>query len=342
MVSAGQCTGSGASQPLHQDEIQHGADGARDGSTAPGTLAQRAGVAALAIRALCAELDRASSGIEEGMIDVSAQFRGLAEQAMHQAEELKALATGLETSASGGKTAQAWSDQLMSGLNSMVDSITIVSEQSALVCSVLRDMVGHLRELNGSSGDGAGARWRELAQEIDELAITVSRVGDLIAQRLASIGAVFPELMENETAERPSLTAAHIHRLNEELQRITSNMVSGHKALSDALERSVALSGKVNQCVPQVTKAIQFQDTAKQRLDNVRHALGLVAEHLEAMAQGEVAADGDAAPEIILAEVVNSVTLGDMRARLAGLLLGEAQDPDPGNADDDGGSIELF
>ncbi|MGF1454279.1 MAG: hypothetical protein ACFB6R_02755 [Alphaproteobacteria bacterium] len=298
---------------------------------------QRAGLAAVAIEALCDELERASLGIEEGMIDVSAQFRGLAEQALRQAEDLQALAEGFEKGGPDAPPAQA---MLLSGVNSMVESIGLVSEQSAMVCAILRDVIAHLREAQGERPEDAPDGWDALADQVDQLAHTVSQVAEVIGQGFAGIGDDLPALIENDALNADAEGLANVERLSRELPRLTMRMVTGQKALSDTLSQSAALTGLVNRSVPQVTKAIQFQDTAKQRLDNVRMALALVAKDLKSVAAGEPEAGGAPETSVMLAEVVNSITLGEMRARLAGRLLGEA--PAPEAAQDDAGAIELF
>ncbi len=281
------------------------------------------------LMALTQEIDLASSSMEEGMLDVSVQFRSLAERALRQAEDLQAIAQGAHMIEKAPEQASV-ADLIDAYVAGMVESIGVMAEQSALIGSVLQDLAAdqpsHVLEVES------------LIEQIRSGAKTIEKVGEALSD------AWMPGQPEQSGDQAPSVRPALDTEQREDLTKGKARIAQGQATIAGALARSAEVSALVTQSVPSVTQAIQFQDTAKQRIDNVRGALDIVAAslgesaaelNLEAAMENDLVADHAE----MLERVVGSVTLGDMAARLSETLLGRAvsqRDPD---ADTE---IELF
>lgn len=302
-------------------------------------LTGRAHLASAVIRALCAEIDVASAGIEDGMLDVSSQFRHLADRVKAQSSYLENLAAQVDPQ-DVKDPGEALPDYVALCLAGMNANVSIVSEQSTLMCSIWRDALAKLTETENPHKEHLIA----VGEQIDFLSQSVADLATLIRRTLSPLteqSAAMPE--EPPLPEKKTTVTVPLEGLSRHFKEIQSRMETRQEHLSEVVSRSLEMSGHVATSVPRVTKAIQFQDTAKQRMDNVRAGLDEVAADLARAVQEMGLPDASiAALETACRDgverVVATITLGDMRGRLAAHLLGETPTEDAPSKDD----IELF
>jgi len=130
---------------------------------------------------------------------------------------------------------------------------------------------------------------------------------------------------------------------NTRIQTMMDGLVAQNNAVTQALERTAEAGRRIGDDISASIVGMQFQDRAKQRLDNVSGALASLSsattEATQAVPQPVMGAD-QATRERVADTVRASFTLGDMRDGYARSLGLTAAAPSP--AANDGDDIELF
>lgn len=354
-----------------------------DRSEAIGFLEDWLGLSAVqkrALEALVNEVNIVSSHVESSVRDLSASFQNIAATAHEQSTIVSELAVGVEqveydgSKISLSEIAASLSDKL----SEMVAKVINVSSRGVSMVYALDTVLGELQSIEGSIGQidkinrqtnllalnakieaaragEAGRGFSVVAEEVRDLSRVINDLSRSIRQQIESIShglrdsySMLQEIatidMSDENLEANSRIDAMIHSL-----------VTQNNRVSEVLKRSACSAEKIANDVSDAIVGLQFQDRAKQRLENVNDVMKVLVGALSDLrVNSERAIVDERTDEDVdhewLHRMIAQCTLGEMRERFVEhiLLPGECM-PNPqisrhenGNGHGDRGEIELF
>jgi methyl-accepting chemotaxis protein len=334
------------------------------GGAAPAAIKDLALMQQRALTALVAEIGRVSSDVEGKVQDLSRRFQDIVANSRTQTETVQSLGSAIQEVKLGAESVplpQIATD-LGNTLAGLVGKIgTMSSRGVAMVSSldgVLKELksveasVGHIDKINrqtnllalnakieAARAGEAGRGFAVVADEVRELAKTVNELAGVIGKQIGSIA----HGLTSSYAMLQEIAQVDVSRENLEANtRITSMMqclVEQNARFAAVLQDSAVASERITQGVAAAVVDMQFQDLAKQRLDNVSGALTSLADVIVATAQAAPGAEPPAAAAWAH-QLIGRCTLSEVRTRLSERLLGHAEAAPATPADQS--NIELF
>ena len=335
-----------------------------------------------ALEALVGELGIASEHVETNVQELSARFQNIAATTRDQAATVQDLVASIQSVRIDGKDFHL--SEVASGLgdtlSSLIDKITLLSSRGSAMLNSLDTVLSELTSVEHSvteidkinrqtnllalnakieaarAGD-AGRAFAVVADEVRELAKSVNALSTVIKGQIGSIstGLRASHTMVKDIASvdmsDESVTA------NTRVTTVMHALIEQNTRFADVLQQTAATTRAVTTEVSAAVVGMQFQDLAKQRLQNVAGALHALALALEAM-EDRTPGDGSALSEDSLdrawiERMIAGCTLHEIRMRLTkGILpVGTAQivfdrdlveQPVKGTTDDDIAGVDFF
>lgn len=327
-----------------------------------------------ALDALMTEIGLVSDLIETNVDNLSARFQGIALNARTQTRTIEKIAESARQSLDGNSIESqplaTVANSISDAFSDLISKIVYLSSRGVTMVYTLDDVIAELKtvdktilqidkinsqtnllalnaKIEAARAGEAGRGFAVVADEVRELAKTVNAMSGRLKQQVSSItGGLtksYDQLREIATLD---LSEQNLFA-NERIREMMDYIVAQHHGFADALCLSAEITEKMADDVSGAIIAMQFQDRAKQRLQDVGMGLKHLSESLSLersqlpsalnSSSGEPTIAGDAWVDAL----IDHITLGEIRERLQQRLRpGAARNDRPVAIDD--ASIELF
>mgnify|MGYP001805953944 CR=1 FL=1 len=336
------------------------------------------------IVALKCELERTSDLVEHSTLELSSRFRELALSALDQArhvEDIVAMANSVPIDGERipiDHVVRTMQDMLSEMINNIVQLSMKAMNMVYLLDDVQKDVVDLEKSIadidainrqtnflalnatiEASRAGEAGKTFAVVANEVRAL----SRTTHELAERMRSkVMAVVKGVRDGHDILRTIADSDMSPQMlaKERVDKTMDSLVEQTAHFQHVLEQTAAASGLMSENIGRMVTGMQFQDLAKQRLENVGDSLLIISAGLEDLQQQTQSTIPETTefpiPSEWLDRLLDRFTLSEMRQRFVRRLLleGTALDangsldwqseiPEPAyGSHDDGGDIELF
>jgi len=331
-----------------------------------------------ALDALINEIAITSGDVDTTVQGLSKRLQDIAGTAREQASTVQDLVTSIQSVDLDGEVIPlaAVADNLGGTLAGLVDKIAMLSSRGASMSTSLDGVLTELKSVETSVGQidkinkqtnllalnakieaaragEAGRGFSVVADEVRELAKTVNELSALIRGQINSIAtglhASHGMLQDIATVDRSDESVEANARIN----AIMRCLVEQNARYAVVLQQTAQTTDRINRDVSAAVVGMQFQDLAKQRLENISGAIGAVVAagrdlHDESAHAAAHDAGGDRASDAWVERMLAQCTLSEVRNRLTIHIQGKQSANAPARAPaaraaekaDDG--IELF
>lgn len=322
--------------------------------------------------ALIDELGITSADIENHVDGLSERFQRIAATTRGQSEIVQGLAGAIQSVRIDGteRPLAEVAAGLGAILSSLIGKIALLSSRGTTLTDALSAVLGELSSIDGSvaaiekinrqtnllalnakieaarAGE-AGRAFAVVADEVRGLAGSINTLSGVIKGQIGSIAAglrgshsLLHDIATIDMSEESRNADARVRLVMEAL-------VEQNRRFAVVLSETVRTTEDIAEDVSAAIVTMQFQDLAKQRLQNLQMLLGATeagVRHLSDETGVAVGPPGSAAADAAwIAEAIARCTLGEIRGRMSQRLLGApaASQPDPSNADPLAG-VDLF
>lgn len=324
--------------------------------------------------ALVAELGIVSTDVEANVHGLSNRFQNIAASTCEQSEIVRGLVASVQTVQIDDKTLQLGDVAAGLGetLTALIERITLMSSRGSTLAQGLTGVLEGLTSVEGSvvqierinrqtnllalnakieaaRAGASGAAFAVVADEVRGLATTINALSDVIKQQIGTMAAglrsshaLLGDIAAIDMSEESRTAETRV-------RMVMRALVEQNAQVAGILQQTAETTQAITQDVSAAIVAMQFQDRAKQRIQNVEGLLrsaGAELGRLSADSADRVAAPGAAADPAWIEAAIGSCTLGEVRARLTERLLGGAPATAKPAADaaaaDDLDGIDLF
>jgi methyl-accepting chemotaxis protein len=328
-----------------------------------------------ALDALIREIEIASGDVESNVQGLSKRLQSIVGTTREQAATVQNLVASIQSVKLDDEVIPLpeVASSLGDTLSGLVNKITVLSSRGASMSSALDGVLKELKSVESSVGQidqinkqtnllalnakieaaragEAGRGFAVVADEVRELAKTVNELSRLIRGQIGTISSGL------HTSHEMLQEIAAVERSDESVNtnaRITTIMrclVEQNARYADVLQQTAETTDRINRDVSAAVVGMQFQDLAKQRLENVNGAIAAVSRVMSDLKDQSARAVGGEAVEDLSGEawverMLAQCTLSEVRNRLAVEIQGKARaeaaaaEPAAPAADD---GIELF
>jgi methyl-accepting chemotaxis protein len=327
-----------------------------------------------ALEALAKEIGIVSDDVEANVTVLSEQFQNIARLSQEQSATVDNLVAAVQGVELEGETIplQQVAESLGNTLSGLIEKIVLLSSRGVSMVYGLEDLMGELSSVEGSvsqidkinhqtnllalnakieaarAGD-AGRGFAVVADEVRELAKTVNTLSATIRGQINSISAGLVKTYELIKEVATIDTAEENYKANSRIESMMQHLVEQNLRFAAVLKQTAATSENITQDVSLAVVRMQFQDRAKQRLENVGAALGVLVGALGDLctrtANGVDHVDNDVDHEW-LQEMISKTTLSEMRKRFVAHILisgeGAGIGEHPGDDGEAEETVELF
>jgi methyl-accepting chemotaxis protein len=309
-----------------------------------------------ALLAAMAELNAVSQLVEENSSSVSERFTAIARDSDEQAEHINALLEDSDTIECGGERLALTevAGGLKNSLTELISKILFLSSRGMQMVYSLEDVLAEMRavkhsialidkinsqtnllalnaKIEAAHAGEAGKGFSVVANEVRELANSTNRIATELRERITKVtrdlDQSFDLLKEISTIDMSEENVL----ANERMNLIVEGLVTQHRHFSDALSQTNARSARFVEDINAAVVRMQFQDRAKQKIENVCAMLTVLMYARGGQPQP---------PEALIERLTQPLTLGDMKARVLATLRDEPVPVEAPPADDN--DIELF
>jgi methyl-accepting chemotaxis protein len=332
------------------------------------------------IAALVGEIDVISADVATNVQHLSRDFQGIVATTREEAATVHSLVTSIQSVEVDGAVIPL--SQIATKLGETLSGLTVkvetLSSRGGTTLAALAAVLAEVKKVESSVGEidrinrqtnllalnakieaaragVAGRGFAVVADEVRELAKTVDSLSTAIRQQINSIA----EGLRKSHAMLRDIAGIDVSEENRNaetrVRMVMRCLVEQNARFAGILQQTATATEKVTNEVSAAIVAMQFQDLATQRLENVKNALGALDQSLEQL-HDESAVDGSCTPagrEIDhqwVDRMISRCTLSEMRHRFTQQVLagnGSTSTPPvgtPGAAQDDPASegIELF
>lgn len=330
-----------------------------------------------ALEMLCEQLPEVAKLVETSTVDLSNNFRRLAESAHDQSTSLREVIECASSLKLGDKTVTfpefvtMFNDLIGDSIYKLVNiskvgmSLVFSMDEAQKSLGTVQDFIKDIQKINkqarllslnatieaaraGEAGKGfavVAGEVRQVSQQIDALSVNMR---EIIGAVTASVNRSYERLQEVSATDLSGNV-----RLKDELDVIVHSLLERNERFKVVVEQAAASAEGISQSVHGLTMGIQFQDRTSQTMENavivLRSFIGMLSA-LEARAEEGISCGLHA--NIVEMEIrqalLDSIKLGEMRKRTADRMLacGDIKDLGDvgisGNGDNQEDNIELF
>ncbi|MGV7031294.1 methyl-accepting chemotaxis protein [Methylobacterium symbioticum] len=321
--------------------------------------------------ALIGELGLISAESEASVHGLSARFQNIAATTRDQSEIIGGLVSSIQAVEIDGETRQL--SDVASGLGetlrALIDKITAMSANGGTMLHTLDGVMTDLAGVEGSvaaietinrqtnllalnakieaarAGD-AGRAFAVVADEVRALAASINGLSEVIRKQIGSIATglrsshgLVREIAAIDMSDESRNAEARVRMVMQALLEQNSRFAG---VLRQTAETTQAITDDVSAAIV----AMQFQDLAKQRLQNLEIVLGAASAELRALETrtggGAGPAAGSGHDTAWIEAMIDRCTLGEVRERLGAALLGRLLAKPADAAPDPLAGIDLF
>ncbi len=326
-----------------------------------------------ALRALIDEITLTSTEAEADVQALARQFQDIAATTRQQAATVQDLVAAIQAVQLDGKTIPLADVAAGLGgtLSGVVEKVSCLSTRGSSMLASLDQVLGelgsvessvaqidkinhetnllaHNAKIEAARAGESGRGFAVVADEVRELAKTVNNLSSVIRGQISSIAAGLRKshamLREIAAVDMSEENVA----ANAQVKMVMQCLVEQSARFAEVLQETATTTTRITDDVSAAIVAMQFQDLAKQRLENVSGALSalavLIAEFGADTARQTAVAAADI-PAEWADRLIAPFTLSDVRRRFAGRVrptshASEAETaPAAGSADE---GIEMF
>ena len=312
----------------------------------------------LMLQALVSELDIASGDTQASVLEICDRLEGIVGTTREQTKTVHQLVTSIQGVSVDGEVVclPNLAEDLGETLAQLTQKIASISTRGVSMSFALDGVLEDLGSVEGSvagidkinkrtsllalnakieaarAGE-AGRGFSVVADEVRELAMAVNQLAVVIKRQIKTIGAglrnthgLLREVATVDMSEENLMACSRI-------KTVMRCLVDQNAHYAEMLKQSAATTEKIASDVSAVIVSMQFEDRAKQYLENVCKALGTLGAAIDDLRLrspavlrygAEESAEGHAWAESVIAQC----TLFEMRRRLSSRILGvEGQAP---------------
>ncbi|KAA0125442.1 methyl-accepting chemotaxis protein [Methylobacterium sp. P1-11] len=324
--------------------------------------------------ALIGELGIVSADVESNVHGLSNRFQNIAASTCEQSEIVRGLVASVQTVQIDDRALQL--GEVAAGLGetltALIERITLMSSRGSTLAQGLAGVLDGLSSVEGSVAQierinrqtnllalnakieaaragASGAAFAVVADEVRGLATTINALSDVIKQQIGTMAAglrsshaLLGDIAAIDMSEESRTAETRV-------RMVMRALVEQNAQVAGILQQTAETTQAITQDVSAAIVAMQFQDRAKQRIQNVEGLLRAAGAELGRLAEeraDDVAVPDAGADPAWIEAAIAGCTLGEVRARLTARLLGDAPASPPQAADapaaDDLDGIDLF
>ena len=295
------------------------------------------------LQALVGEVQIVSSDIQSNVLEISNRLETIVATTREQTATVHELVTSIEGVNVDGEIIHLphLAENLGEALSELIQKVLDISSRGASMSSALNGVVAELRSVEGSlasidkinkrtnllalnakieaarAGE-AGRGFSVVADEVRELAMAVNQLAVQIKRQIATIGAGLGNTLLTE------VSTVHMSEQNlnaySRIKTVMRCLVEQNAHCAGTLKQTAAATEKIASDVSAAIVGMQFEDRAKQYLDNVCRAIAAVTaaiDNLSAPLHRVNGVDAETTESHQWAEtVIAQCTLYEMRKRL--------------------------
>lgn len=322
--------------------------------------------------ALIDEAGIVSTDVETHIQGLSGRFQRIAAATRGQSEIVQGLAATIQVVRIDGADRPLADVAAGLGgiLTTLIDKITLLSSRGTTLTGALSGVLGELSSVNGSVAEiekinrltnllalnakieaaragEAGRAFAVVADEVRSLAGAINALSNTIK---GQIGSIATGLRDSHVLLQDIATidmSEESRNAEARLRLVMQALVEQNARCADVLTRTVRTTDAIAEDVSGAIVAMQFQDLAKQRLQNLQALLSATEAAVQGLCDETCAATGAHPPPTSeaawIGAAIRACTLGEVRERLSGRLLGAASPAASGAAEDDPlAGVDLF
>ncbi|CAO4162684.1 methyl-accepting chemotaxis protein [Methylorubrum populi] len=256
-------------------------------------------------------------------VQIDGQTLHLADVAAGLGETLRALIDKITTMSSAGGTMVRTLDGVLTTLTSVEGSVAEVEKINRQT-----NLLALNAKIEAARAGDAGRAFAVVADEVRALAASINTLSGVIRGQIGSIAsglrtshALVHDIAAIDMSEESRNAEARVGMAMQALVEQSSRFAG-------VLQRTAETTQAVTDDVSAAIVAMQFQDLAKQRLQNLQIALGAAGTELRRLEEGtatETGSIGTRAPDSAWIEaMIARCTLSEVRERLSSALLGHS------------------
>ena len=323
-----------------------------------------------ALDALVSEIGLVSELVESNVDDLAERFRGIAANARKQTETIEAIThdPNMSNGQDEGNSLTAIAENVAESFSDLITKIVYLSSRGVSMVYTLDDVMGELKtmdrtivqidkinnqtnllalnaKIEAARAGEMGRGFAVVADEVRELAKSVNTMSAQLKEQVHNISEGLSKshdlLKEIATLDLSGQNLFASDRIREMMRSI----VSQHEQFGRALRLSAETTQVMSNDIAAAIVAMQFQDRAKQRLQDVsvglRHLGQSLAQSAQFTAASEGAGEADQRASLDWTrQLITGMTLGEIRQRLNARLGAGDIELEAAPQDDD--DIELF
>lgn len=306
-----------------------------------------------ALEALIGEIKIVSDDVEANVEGIASRLMNMAATTREQTETVQGLVAAVRTVEVEGEMLPLpeVASSLGDTLSELIEKVVQLSSRGVSMIYGLDDVLEELKSVEGSlkqidkinhqtrllalnakieaaRAGAAGMGFSVVANEVRDLAATVNELSESMKRQISSISSGIRDsyslLQEIATID---MSEENI-RANTRIKTMMACLVEQSAKYGEVLERTAVATGQVSNDIASAVVGIQFQDRAKQKLENVTAALSVLMSALgdlraESASSIGVAENDNSVDQQWIDKMISQCTLGEMRSRFVQHLLNE-------------------
>ncbi|MEH6496711.1 MAG: methyl-accepting chemotaxis protein [Pseudomonas marincola] len=335
-----------------------------------------------AMTIIMSEIDLVSELVETNISDISTKFQELAKNSQTQTEQVSILADSAQNIEYQGKSIDLSEviNTIDEHLTSMIGKIIETSKHGVEVVYALDDvkndvvkveaLIDEIESINkqtnmlalnarieAARAGEAGLGFAVVAHEVQELARSINTMAGTMREEISGV-AEGVRLGHSRIKEVANIDLSKNILVKETIRELMDCIMQQNETSTQALRSSEEISKDITKDIYGVITRLQFQDRAKQRMENINTTLRVMEESAQTFSTEtqqtfETNLEGRAPEDDWFKSVIKDLTLGEMRGRFLKAVFDEGDEfteqtentvPDlvEGNSIDDDDDIELF
>ncbi len=332
-----------------------------------------------ALQIVASEMNLVSDLMETNITEISTQFQALASNTQKQGDYLADLLESAQNIEYDGKNFDLTGiiKTVDDHLTSMISKIVDTSKHGVQVVYALDDVkddVGKVEKLIGdieginkqtsllalnarieaARAGEAGKGFAVVAHEVQDLAKAVNALADTMRNEISKV-ADGVRVGHKQIRQVANIDLTENILVKDTIRDLMDCIVKQNKQFTDALQASENVSTDITKDIFGVITKLQFQDRAKQRMENLNGTLAVMEQSLAAFGEKTIAQyEGDLSElpsqEEWFRSIIQDLTLGEMRERFMAAVFGETETtsdstdltPAPPSSEDDNDMDDIF
>lgn len=334
-----------------------------------------------ALSIVMSEIELVSELTETNITEISQRFQQLALHSSKQSAQVSELADAAQNVQYQGQSINLTEviQTIDHHLSTMISKIVDTSKHGVQVVYALDDvnkdvetveaLIGQIEGINKQTGllalnarieaaraGEAGKGFAVVAHEVQDLAKSVNQMAENMRQEVSKV-AEGVRVGHSRIKEVANIDLSENILVKDKIRDLMDCIVEQNETYTQALRSSEEISKDITNDIYKVITKLQFQDRAKQRMENLTGTLQVMEQSLQAFEMSTTDAFGhcmtdDEDHETWFKSIIQDLTLGEMRERFMNAVFAEDEDiTNQPNLDtsaasnedeDDDDDIELF